>query len=336
MEEALARFERSIQLKPDYADPHLNRSLVWLLMGRWKEGWDEYEWRWQLRTVRRRDFRQPQWDGSSLAGRTILLHAEQGLGDTLNFIRYAPLVKAQGGRVLVVAPKPLLPLLAGCRGIDHLAAFGEPLPDFDVQVPLLTLPRLLGTRTDNVPADVPYLHVDPQRVQRWRLWLVAYQGFKVGIAWQGDRKHRSDRQRSAALTQFAPLAQVPGVQLFSLQKGAGTEQLAGCPFAVTDLGRWLDNAGGAFLDTAAVMRNLDLVICVDTALGHLAGGLGVPVWLALPFAPDWRWLCGRTDTPWYPTMRLFRQTHNGEWQSVFSDMAAELHLVSERKAREES
>ena len=324
MEEALARFERSIELKPDYADPHLNRALAWLLLGRWEEGWVEYEWRWQLRTVRRRDFRQPLWDGTPLKGRTILLHAEQGLGDSLNFIRYAPLVQARGGRVVVVAPKPLLPLLAGCQGIDRLAAFGEPLPDFDVQAPLLTLPRLFGTRPDNVPADVPYLHVDAARVQRWRLWLVAYQGFKVGIAWQGDRKHRSDRQRSAALAQLAPLVQVPGVQLFSLQKGAGTEQLSGCPFAVTDLGRWLDNAGGAFMDTAAVMQNLDLVVCVDTALAHLAGGLGVPVWLALPFAPDWRWLRERTDTPWYPSMRLFRQPHSGDWDSVFAQMAAEL------------
>jgi tetratricopeptide (TPR) repeat protein len=325
LDEALACFERSIELKPNYADPHLNRSLLWLLMGRWQEGWEEYEWRWQLRTVRRRDFRQPLWDGSPLEGRTILLHAEQGLGDTLNFIRYAPLVKARGGRVIVLAPKQLLPLLAGCRGIDRLAAIGEPPPDFDVQAPLLSLPRLFGTRPDTVPAEVPYLQVDLQRVQRWRLWLVAYRGFKVGIAWQGDRRHRNDRQRSVALSQFAPLAQVPGVQLFSLQKGAGTEQLAGCPFAVTDLGRWLDNAGGAFLDTAAKMSNLDLVICVDTALGHLAGGLGMPVWLAIPFAPDWRWMCERTDTPWYPTMRLFRQPRNGDWDSVFAQMATELH-----------
>jgi len=325
MEEALAHFERSIELKPDYADPHLNRALAWLLLGRWDEGWVEYEWRWQLRAVRRRDFRQPLWDGTPLEGRTILLHAEQGLGDTLNFIRYAPLVQARDGRVMVAAPKSLLPLLGHCRGIDRLAAFGEPLPDFDVQAPLLTLPRLFGTRPENVPADVPYLHVDAERVQRWRLWLVAYQGFKVGIAWQGDRKHRSDRQRSAALAQLAPLAQVPGVQLFSLQKGAGSEQLSGCPFAVTDLGRWLDNAGGAFMDTAAVMQNLDLVVCVDTALGHLAGGLGVPVWLALPFAPDWRWLRERSDTPWYPSMRLFRQPRRGDWPSMFADMAAELY-----------
>jgi Flp pilus assembly protein TadD len=324
MEEALACFQRSVELKPAYPDPHLNRALGLLLKGEWSEGWAEYEWRWKLRTVRRRTFRQPLWDGTPLEGRTILLHGEQGLGDTLNFIRYAPLVQARGGRVVVVCQKPLTPLLSGCRGIDRLLAFDEPLPDFDVHAPLLTLARLFGTMPDNVPADVPYLHVAEDRVQRWRLWLTGYQGFKVGIAWQGDRKHRSDRQRSAALAQFAPLAQVPGVHLVGLQKGAGSEQLRDCPFAVTDLGTWLDNSGGAFLDTAAVMKNLDLVVCVDTALGHLAGGLGVPVWLALPFAPDWRWLRERADTPWYPTMRLFRQQGVGDWESVFMDMAAQL------------
>lgn len=327
LEEALACFERSIELKPGYADPHLNRALVWLSLGRWDEGWAEYEWRWKLGSVQRRVFRQPLWDGSPLAGRTILLHTEQGLGDTLNFIRYATLVRSLGGRVVVLAPKPLLPLLTSCQGVDRLVGFGEPLLDFDVHAPLLSLPRLLGTRPDNVPADVPYLHVDRQHVQRWRLWLVGYPGFKVGIAWQGDRKHFSDRQRSVPLIQFAPLAQVPRVQLFSLQKGAGSEQLESCPFAVTDLGSYLDNSGGAFMDTAAVMRNLDLVVCVDTALGHLAGGLGVPAWLALPFAPDWRWLQERSDTPWYPTMRLFRQPQSGDWESVFAYMAAALHKL---------
>jgi hypothetical protein len=187
MEEALASFEPSIDRKPDYADPHLNRALGWPLLGRWAEGWAEYEWRWQLRTVRRRDFQQPLWDGAPLEGRTILLHAEQGPGDTLNFIRYAPLVQARGGRVVAVVPPPLVPSLSSCRGIDHLAAFGEPQPDFDVHSLLLTLPQLFGTAPENVPAEVPYLDVDPQRVQRWRLWLMGYPGFKVGIAWQGDR-----------------------------------------------------------------------------------------------------------------------------------------------------
>jgi Flp pilus assembly protein TadD len=324
LQEALLGFERAIKLKPNFAEAHFNRSVALLVLGRWEEGWAEYEWRWKL-PVPRRDFRQPLWDGSPLQGRTIVLHAEQGLGDTLNFIRYAALVKGRGGRVVVSAPRPLLPLLAGCRGIDRLAADGDPLPDFDVHAPMLSLPRLFGTRPDSIPADVPYLHVDPQNVYHWRLWLTGYPGFKVGIAWQGDPKKRNDRQRSVPLTRFARLAQVPSVQLFSLQRGAGSEQLDGCPFPVTDLGRWQDKDGRAFLDTAAVMRNLDLVVCVDTAVGHLAGGLGVPVWLALPFDPDWRWLRERTDSPWYPTMRLFRQPHSGDWDSVFAQIAAELH-----------
>jgi Flp pilus assembly protein TadD len=321
---ALASFEQAVTLKPDYAEAHANRALGLLLEGRWTEGWAEYEWRWQLPTAPRRAFPPPLWDGSALAGRTILLHAEQGLGDTLQFIRYAPLVQARGGTVIVLGPKPLLPLLRSCPGIDRLLAFGDPLPAFDVHAPLLSLPRLLGTTPDNVPANVPYLHAEALRLQAWRSRLASYRGYKVGIAWQGDRRHRADRQRSASLAALAPLAQVPGVQLISLQKGAGTEQLGTCPFPLTILGQGLDSDGGAFLDSAAVMKNLDLVVCVDTALGHLAGALGVPIWLALPLAPDWRWLLERADTPWYPSMRLFRQHQLDDWQAVFADMATAL------------
>src|SRR6185437_6664244 len=214
--------------------------------------------------------------------------------------------------------------LSTCPGIDRLLAFGDALPAFDVHAPLLSLPRLLGTTLDNVPARVPYLHADEERQRQWRARLDGYRGFKVGIAWQGDRRHRADRQRSAPLAAFAPLAEIPGVQLISLQKGPGSEQLGTCPFAVTTLGQGLDNSDGAFQDSAALMKHLDLVVCVDTALGHLAGALGVPVWLALPLAPDWRWLLERPDTSWYPTMRLFRQRRLDDWISVFADMAAAL------------
>jgi tetratricopeptide (TPR) repeat protein len=322
--EALASFERAVALKPDYAEAHANKALGLLLLGRWTEGWAEYEWRWQLKTASRRAFTPPLWDGGPLAGRTILLHAEQELGDTLQFIRYAPLVQERGGTVIVLAPKSLMPLLRTCRGIDRLVPFGDPLPPCDVHAPLLSLPRLLGTTSDNVPAGVPYLHADEERLRQWRSRLVGYGGFKVGIAWQGDHRHRADRQRSAPLAAFAPLAQLPGVQLVSLQKGAGTEQLANCPFPLTLLGQELDADGGAFQDSAAVMQQLDLMVCVDTAVGHLAGALGVPVWLALPLAPDWRWLLERSDTPWYPSMRLFRQRRLDDWSGVFDEMAAAL------------
>jgi hypothetical protein len=223
----------------------------------------------------------------------------------------------------------LRPLLATCPGIDRLVGQREPLPAFDVHLPLLSLPGVFGTDLETIPTTVPYLRIDPAAVERWQREL-GTEGFKVGIVWQGSTSHRGDRWRSMPLAQFAPLAAVPGVRLISLQKGAGSEQLAalGGLFPVVDLGDRLD-AGGAFLDTAAVMAGLDLVVCCDTAVAHLAGALGVPVWVALAYAPDWRWLLGREDSPWYPTMRLFRQDRRGDWDGVFARLADALR----RRAR---
>jgi tetratricopeptide (TPR) repeat protein len=324
--EALAALEEVLGGKPDYADAHWNRALTWLLLGNFEQGWTEYEWRWQRRSPMPRSFSQPCWDGASLVGRTILLHAEQGLGDTLQFIRYAPLVKQRGGAVIVECQPPLLGVLAGCPGIDRLVAQGTPLPHFDVHMALLSLPRIFQTTLDSVPANVPYLHADEDLVMRWSRELSANTAFRIGIAWQGSPKYSGDRQRSFALSQFAPLARVPGVQLLSLQKGLGTQQLAQVAdrFAVTDLASRLDETSGPFMDTAAVMKSLDLVITCDSVLGHLAGALGVPAWVALPFVPDWRWLLDREDSPWYPTLRLFRQTRLDDWEGVFLRMAAAL------------
>ncbi|HJT75918.1 MAG TPA: DUF6165 family protein [Gemmataceae bacterium] len=329
--EALACYERALALNPDYVEAHLHRGLALLLVGRWCEGWPEYEWRWRMKNFPRRDFAQPRWDGSPLGGRTILLHAEQGLGDILQFIRYAPLVQERGGRVVVEAPGGLLPLLRTCPGIDQLVPKQAPLPPFDVQAGLLSLPGILGTTPDTIPARVPYLTADRERVERWRKKFDGPE-FKVGVAWQGSRTFHWDRYRSIALAHFAPLARVAGVQLISLQKGHGSEQRQEVSFAVTDLGDELDTKGGSFLDTAAIMQCLDLVITSDTATAHLAGALGVPVWLALPVSPDWRWLLGRDDCPWYPTMRLFRQRRLGEWDEVFERLAAALEAAVQRRS----
>jgi tetratricopeptide (TPR) repeat protein len=328
-EAALAAYEQAISLKPDNAEAHKNRSLIWLLQGKLAEGWAEYEWRWKCPELPERPFKQPLWDGSPLEGRTILLHAEQGLGDTIQFIRYAPLVRDRGGKVVVVCQRPLVGLLASCSGIERITAQGDPLPAFDVHAPLASLPRIFGTTLAAVPANVPYLSADARLVERWRQELAPQRGFKIGIAWQGSPKYRSDAQRSIPLEQFEPLARVPGVQLYSLQKGAGAEQLGrvAARFAVVDLGGRLDETTGPFLDTAAAIKNLDLVISSDTSIPHLAGALGAPVWLALPCAPDWRWLLDRDDSPWYPSMRLFRQPARGDWQSVFRRMAAELEQI---------
>jgi hypothetical protein len=324
LEEALACYQKALYLQPDYAQAHLNRSLLWLMAGRYEQGWPEYEWRWRLPGYALSPCALPRWDGSPLGGRTILLRAEQGLGDTLQFVRYAALLKRQGATVLLECQGPLRTLLAGCPGIDRLVARGES-PPADVQAPLLSLPALLGTTLASVPAPVPYLYADPGLVAHWAEQLRVMRGFKIGIAWQGSKAYLDDRGRSIPLAEFAPLAQERGVRLISLQKGLGAEQLrqvAG-QFPVLDLGSRLDEAG-AFLDTAAALKSLDLVVACDTALGHLAGALAVPVWLALPYVPDWRWLLRRDDSPWYPTVRLFRQHRLGDWQGVFERMAAEV------------
>jgi hypothetical protein len=298
-------------------------------MGNFEQGWPEYEWRWQRPQTPPRPFRQPCWDGSPLAGRTILLYMEQGLGDILHFIRYAPLVKQQGGTVLVECPGFLIPLFSRCPGIDGLVAEGTELPACDVQAPLLSLPRLLGTTLATVPAEVPYLFADPDRVAHWGHKLRPLRTFNIGLVWQGNPHHGWDRHRSFALAQFAPLARLDGVQLFSLQRGAGVEQLRTLAgrFPVTELLRESDGPSEALMETAALMKNLDLVISADTAPAHLAGALGVPVWVALAALVDWRWMFRREDSPWYPTMRLFRQTELGNWLPVFERMAGEVRKL---------
>jgi ADP-heptose:LPS heptosyltransferase len=326
VEDAVASFQQALRLQPDSAEAHKSLAMTWLLMGNFEQGWPEYEWRWKCEPSMLPGFRQPLWDGFPLQGRTILVYTEQGLGDALQFIRYAALVKGRGGQVLVACPASLVPLLASCPGIDRLIPQNGPLPHFDTHAPLLSLPGIFGTSLATVPANVPYLFADDVLIDHWRQELNQTSTFKIGIAWQGSPSYRRDRFRSIPLAHFAALTRSQGVHLLSLQKGPGTEQIQEVAgrFPVPDLGSRLDETAGAFMDTAAVMKNLELVITSDTAVAHLAGALGVPVWVALPFAPDFRWLQHREDSPWYPTMRLFRQTKPGDWAEVFERMAGEL------------
>jgi len=357
--EAKACYEQALNLQADYVEAHFNRAELRLLLGDFKQGWPEYEWRWQLPAVVRRSTQPPLWNGSPLAGRTIVLHAEQGLGDTIQFARYAPLLKERGGNVIIHCQGSLLRLLASAPGIDGRVAWHTTLPPFDVQEHLLDLPGLLHTTLATIPAEIPYLHADAELVRYWRRELrkspksdvrcpisnaslptsdIGHRtsDFLVGIAWKGSAKNLSDEKRSISLSCFADLARVEGVQLISLQKGPGTEQIEALAgrFPVLDLGSRLDEASGGFMDTRAVIMNLDLVISCDTAVPHLAGPLGVPVWVVLPVAADWRWLLEREDSPWYPTMRLFRQARHGQWEDVFERMAQELKCLIGKDRRQ--
>jgi Flp pilus assembly protein TadD len=331
LEEAVACYDQVLRLKPDAASTHWNRALAWLQLGDFERGWAEYEWRWRRKDARRRPFRQPLWDGKPLDGRTILLWCEQGLGDAIQFVRYAPLVKERGGRVLLECPPPLRQLFGGIAGVERVLVEGEELPPFDVHAPLMSLPYLCKTTPTTIPTGVPYLRANVERVARLRARLPVG-GFRIGVVWQGNPWHKWDRHRSFSLHALAPLAALPGVQLVSLQKGHGLDALQTMPprFSLMQLGDSLDDAA-PFVDTAAVMTQLDLVVTADTSAAHLAGALGVPVWLALSAIADWRWLHGRDDTPWYPTMRLFRQRTLGDWEDVFQRMAAEAARLVERR-----
>jgi Tfp pilus assembly protein PilF len=330
-DEALAHLNQAIVLAPEYAKAHYNRSLVWLGQGRLAEGWTEYEWRLRCPDVNPRKFAEPQWNGEPLSDQQLLVHAEQGLGDTFQFIRYLPLVRERCQSVTVEAPAALIPLLT-TSGVKNLVVPGAPRPPFDVQIPLMSLARIFSPSLDKVPNKVPFLAADAALCEHWRGELSKFPGYRVGIFWQGRTSYRADRFRSVALSQFAPLAQVRGVRLFGLQKGPGSEQISSVrgQFHVVDLGSAADARSGPFMDTAAIMKNLDLIVTSDTAGAHLAGALGVPVWCALRASPDWRWLADRDDSPWYPTMRLFRQTSAGDWPGVFQRMAAALSQMVEK------
>jgi tetratricopeptide (TPR) repeat protein len=324
--EAIEQYDMAIALKPDQAIYRRNRGLAWLTIGEFARGWDDYEYRWKCPGFNEREFPAPAWNGESLKGKTILIYWEQGLGDTIQLVRYATLVKRLGANVLVQVQAPLVRLLSQVEGIDKIVSAGETVPKFDYHAALGSLPRIFRTTTETIPAEIPYLRAEQERVGYWGPQLSATPGFKIGIAWRGNPKQLGDRFRSIPLVHFASLSRVEGVQLFSLQKDAGTEELRDLAenVPIIDLARRLDLSGGAFLDTAAVMMNLDLVVTCDTSIGHLAGALGVPVWVALSASADWRWMESRENTPWYPTMRLFRQTTFGRWDDVFERIAAEV------------
>jgi len=315
---AIACFTAATALRPAYTAARVNLALALLADGQFQRGSEEYEWRWRgYRDARLPAIAAPLWDGRALGNGTLLLWAEQGLGDTIQFARYAPLLRSHAGRIVLACPPPLLRLMRGARGIDDVVSTGAALPPADAYLPLLSLMHRLGTTLDTIPAEVPYLAAHPGRSAALAP-LLAGEGLRVGLTWSGHPRHPNDHRRSLPPSLLRPLLDIPGIRYFALYPG-GSSAAAGMP-GIVDLSPHLVDLA----DTAAVVSALDLVISVDTAVAHLAGALARPTWLLLPFSADWRWLTARRDTPWYPTMRLFRQEQPGAWASVIAEIAAAL------------
>jgi tetratricopeptide (TPR) repeat protein len=320
-DEAVDYAERAITADPENDQARFNLSLLLLLRSEYARGWREYEYRWRLPEVTMPNYRQPMWAGENLDGRTILLQSEQGLGDTVQCLRYVPMVLARGGRVVLRLERVLVRLAASLAGNVIITPTNARVPEFDLWCPLLSLPRVFGTNVDSIPATVPYLGARNAVAERWRRRLAALPGLKVGLVWAGSANHINDARRSVKLERLKPLFDIPGVTFVSLQVGPRSADLAALPSgAPLDLSAELTD----FAETAGAILNLDLVIAVDTSAAHLAGALGKPAWVMLPFSPDWRWLLGRDDSPWYPTVRLYRQRALADWDGVVARVAADL------------
>jgi tetratricopeptide (TPR) repeat protein len=330
--QALASFDRALALRPDLGQAHFNAALCLLLLGEFTPGWQKYEWRWETDQLKneKRAFAQAQWTGSDeIEGKTILIHAEQGFGDTLQFSRYVPRVAERAGHVVLEVPRALCTLMRTLAGDAQIIAKGDPLPAFDLHCPLLSLPLAFGTRLETIPSDAPYLFADEAKANAWRDRLGRHERPRIGLVWAGDPRkqlpnsHRIDRQRSISFDRLAPIIEVEACDFYSLQKGEqAAAQLRDSPLRQRIID-WTDDFDD-FSDTAALIANLDLVIAVDTSVAHLAGALGKPLWLINRYNTCWRWLLGRTDSPWYPTARLFRQDETRDWDPVIASIAAAL------------
>lgn len=331
IETAAGIYRRVIQTQPDFAHAHTMLGLMLLTLGRYHEGWQELEWRITdtFRTQRAMD-RLPTWDGGPLNGRRILVHAEQGFGDSLHLVRYVPMVAERGGQVVLFCQRELKGLFRSVKGATEVVAEGDSIQDLQVQIPFFSLPKAFATTMETIPARVPYLAPPPARAEHWAARLTPETRLKVGVCWSGNPESPVNRTRAAPFEALAPVFGVGGVAFYGLQLGTPRQDIAGLPESVpfTDLAGDIEAAADGFSEAAAIASCLDVVVVVDTALAHLAGALARPTWLALPYAGDWRWHRDRDDSPWYPTLRLFRQPAPGAWGSVFERIAAALRQAT--------
>jgi tetratricopeptide (TPR) repeat protein len=316
--DAVTSYDRTLALQPDHADAHFNAAMSLLTVGDYARGSQEYEWRWKRTGMAaRKEFRRPPWLGETpLAGKTIMLHAEQGLGDTVQFARYVPQIARMGARVVLEVPPELKTLLSGLDGVAAIVARGEKLPPYDLHCPLGSLPLACRSDASNIPATIPYLSAPEAHLAKWRARLERLPSPRVALAWSGRAAHPNDRNRSVSLAGLKPLLSAPGVSFISVQRelrAEDAEALSHEP-GITHVGAGLDD----FADTAAVLTLCDLLVCVDTSVAHVAGALGRPVALLVPYQPDWRWMLDRDASPWYPNIRLFRQTAPRDWDGVIA------------------
>ncbi len=335
---AIALFDKAIAKNPELAEAHVSRSMAYLKQGDFLRGWPEYEWRWQQGGLQARAFKQPLWNGEQLNGKRILLYAEQGLGDTFQFIRYAKIAKERGGYVIAQVQDPLIDILSLCPYIDKLVKlYNYPdIPPFDYQAGIMSLPGILKTTVDTIPLANGYLTARADLVQTWKEYFATDKQFKVGVCWQGNAYYKDTMlqvtvmYKSIKTSMLQPICDMPGVSVYSLQKMTGTDHPEDYPTTLKVFGEQFDKDNGRFMDTAAVIANMDLVITIDTSIAHLAAALGKPTWVLLPEPADWRWLLNRSDTPWYTSMKLFRQPTPGNWQPVLDTITAELAALIER------
>ena len=333
VETAISFFDHALRFQPDFAPARLNRAFSWFQVGKFREAWHEMEWRRLSNPRELPSSIRPIWDGSVMPDGVVVLVTEQGVGDIFQFMRYVREVRRRCRRVVMLCPSKLHAILSSCPGIDELIDDRDKIPDHDASAPLMSLPSILGREQPEFASKDPYIFASQELVNSWGQVLPFSDEFRVGIAWQGNPEYVSDGVRSVPLELFESLSNIDGVKLISLQVGFGAEQIENVAdrFCVHKIEEPIDSKNGAFMDTAAIMSNLDLIVTSDTAIPHLAGAMGLPVWMATSFSPDWRWFGKGPSCPWYPTMRLFRQQCYGEWESCFESIANELVALAGRR-----